>query len=69
MKIHISSKLTQYIIDVFKMRLLKKNRLKYEQQCQNGIFKKTYRAALVPYSVMWISPRYFVNIVNANINL
>ena len=69
MKIHISSKLTQYIIDVFKMKFLKRNCLKYTQQCQNGIFKKTYRAATIPYSVMWISPQYFVNIVNANINL
>ena len=38
------------------------NCLKYAQQCQNGIFKKTCRATTVPYSVMWISPRYYVNI-------
>ena len=28
----------------------------------NGIFKKTCRATTLPYSVMWISPRYYVNI-------
>ena len=38
------------------------NCLKYPQQCQNGIFKKTCRATTVPYSVMWISPQYIVNI-------
>ena len=37
------------------------NCLKYAQQCQNGIFKKTCRATKVPYSVMWISPRYYVH--------
>ena len=32
--------------------------LKYAQQCQNGIFKKTCRANKgIPYSFMWISPR------------
>ena len=35
---------------------------KYAQQCQNRIFKKMRRATTVPYSVMWISPRYYVNI-------
>ena len=38
------------------------NCLKYAQQCQNGIFKKTCQATMVPYSVRWISPRYYVNI-------
>ena len=38
------------------------NCLKYAQQCQNGIFKKTCWATTVPYSVMWISPPYYVNI-------
>ena len=62
MKIHISSKLTQYLINIFKMRSLMINCLKYAQQCQNGIFKKTCRATTVPYSDMWISHRYNVNI-------
>ena len=31
-------------------------------ELQNGIFKKTFPATKVPYSVMWISPRYYVNI-------
>ena len=44
------------------MRFLMRNCLKYAQQCQNGIFKITCRATTVPYSDMWISPRYFVNI-------
>ena len=44
------------------MRFPMINCLKYAQQCQNGIFKKTCRATTVPYSVMWISPRYYVNI-------
>ena len=42
------------------MRFLMKNFLKYAQQCQNGIFKKMCRATTVPYSVMWIYPRYYV---------
>ena len=44
------------------MKKLMRNCLKYAQQCQNGIFKKTCRATTVPYSVMWISPRYYVHI-------
>ena len=40
------------------MRFLMKNCFKYAQQCQNEIFKKTCRAK--PYSVLWISPRYYV---------
>ena len=44
------------------MRFLMRNCFKYAQQCQNGIFKKTCQATMVPYSVMWISPRYYVNI-------
>ena len=32
-----------------------RNCLKYTQQCENGIFKKTCQATMVPYSVMWIS--------------
>ena len=39
-----------------------RNCLKYAQQCQNGIFKKMCRATMVPYSVIWISPRYYVHI-------
>ena len=38
MKIHTRSKLTQYLINIFKMRFLMRNCLKYAQQCQNGIF-------------------------------
>ena len=62
MKIHVSFKLTQYLINTFKMRFLLINCLKYAQQCQNRIFKKMCQATTVPYSVMWISPRYYVNI-------
>ena len=62
MKIHISSKLTQYLLNIFKTRFLMRNCLKYEQQCQNGIFKfKKCWATTVPYLVMWISSRYCVN--------
>ena len=32
------------------------NCLKYAQQCQNGIFKKTCPATMVPYLAMWIPP-------------
>ena len=64
MKIHISFKLTQYLINIFKVRFLMINCLKYAQQCQNGIFKKMCQATTVPYSVMWISPRYYVNILS-----
>ena len=46
------------------MRFLMINCLKYAQQCQNGIFKKMCRATTVPYSVMWISPRYYSNILS-----
>ena len=56
MKIHISSKQTQYLINIFKMRFVMRNYLKNAQQCLNGIFKKTCWATTVPYSVMWISP-------------
>ena len=62
MNIHKSFKLTQYLINIFKMRFPMINCLKYAQQCQNRIFKKMCQAATVPYSVMWISPRYYVNI-------
>ena len=44
------------------MRFLMKNCLKYAQQCQNGIFKKTCRETTVPYSVMRIPSRYYVHI-------
>ena len=44
------------------MRFPIRNCLKYVQQCKNGILKKMCRAATVPYSVMWISPRYYVHI-------
>ena len=38
--------------------------LKYAQQCQNRIFKKICWATMVLYSVMWISPRHYVNILS-----
>ena len=41
MKMHISSKLTEYLINIFKMRLPMRNCLKYVKQCQNDFFKKT----------------------------
>ena len=44
------------------MRFPMSNCLKYAQQCQNGIFKKTCGATTVPYSVMWLFPQYFVHI-------
>ena len=44
------------------MRFLMINCLKYAQQRQNGIFKKMCWATTVPYSVMWISSRYYENI-------
>ena len=40
------------------------NCLKYAQKCQSGIFKKICQETMVPYSVMWISPRYYVNILS-----
>ena len=48
MKIHLTSKVTQYITNIFKMRLLMRNWLEYVQQCQNGIFEKACRATTVP---------------------
>ena len=48
MKIHLTSKLTEYLTNIFKMRFLIKNNIKYAQQCQNGIFEKTFRATTVP---------------------
>ena len=38
MKIHLTSK--QHLTNIFKMRFLMRNWLKYAQQCQNGIFEK-----------------------------
>ena len=52
MKIHISFKLTQCLKNIFKMRFLMINCLKYAQQCQSGIFKKICQATTVPYSVL-----------------
>ena len=49
------------LINIFKMRFPMINWLK-SQQYQSGIFKKTCQATTVPYSVMWVSPRYYVNI-------
>ena len=46
------------------MRFLMINCLKYAQPCQNGIFKKMCQATTVPYSVMWISPPYYANILS-----
>ena len=46
------------------MSFLMINCLKYTQQCQIGIFKKMCQATTVPNSVMWISPRYYVNILS-----
>ena len=43
-KIHLTSKLTQYLTNIFKMRFLMRNCIKYAQQCQNGIFEKMCRA-------------------------
>ena len=40
------------------------NCLKYASQCQSGIFKKMFQATMVPYSVMWISSPYYVNILS-----
>ena len=48
MKIHLTSKLTQYLANIFKMRFLKRNCIKYAKQCQNGIFEKTCRATMLP---------------------
>ena len=48
MKIRLTSKLTQYLTNLFKMRFLMRNSIKYAQQCQNGIFEKTCRATTVP---------------------
>ena len=48
MKIHLTSKITKYITNIFKMRFLMRNCSKYAQQCQNGIFEKTCRATTVP---------------------
>ena len=62
MEIHINFKLTQYLINTFKMRFLMINCLKYAQQRQYGMFNKMCWATTVPYSVMWISPRYYENI-------
>ena len=39
-----------------------RNCLKYVQQCQNESFKKKCQATKLPYSVMWISPWYYVHI-------
>ena len=41
------------------------NCLKYAQQCQNGIFKKTCRSTTVPYLDMWISHRYNVIVTDS----
>ena len=46
------------------MRFLMINCSKYAQQCQNGIFEKMCRATTVPDSVMWLTPRYYVNILS-----
>ena len=49
MKIHLTSKLTEYLTNnIFKMRFLMRNNIKYAQQCKNGIFEKTCRATTVP---------------------
>ena len=61
MKNYISSKPTQYLINIFKTRFLLRNCVKYALQCQNGIFKKRCRATTVPYPFMWISPLYYVH--------
>ena len=60
MKIHVSAELTQFLRNIFKMIFLMRNCLKYAQQCQNGIFKKTCQATTVPYSVCG-SPLYIIN--------
>ena len=48
MKIHLTSKLTQYLTNIFKMRFLMRNCIKYANQCQNRIFEKTCQATTVP---------------------
>ena len=48
MKIDLTSKLTEYRTNIFKMRFLMRNNIKYAQQCQNGIFEKTCQATTVP---------------------
>ena len=54
MKIYISSKLTQYLTSIFKMRFLMRNCLKYVQQCQSGIFKKTCLLCGSPLDILYI---------------
>ena len=62
MKIHISSKVTQYLIlNIFKTRFLMRNCLKKCTQMPKWNLKKTCRATMVPYSVMWTSLRYYVH--------
>ena len=48
MKIYLTSKVTQYLTNIFKIRFLMRNWLKYAQQCQNGNFVKVCRATTVP---------------------
>ena len=48
MKINLTSKLTQYLTNIFKMGFLMGNCIKDAEQCQNGIFEKTCRATTVP---------------------
>ena len=43
------------------MRFPMRNCLKYAQQYQNEIFKKTCQATMVPPFSLWISPRYYVH--------
>ena len=48
MKIYLTSKLTQYLTNIFKMRFLMRNCIKFAHRSQNGIFEKTCRATTVP---------------------
>ena len=67
MKIHISFKLTQYLINIFKMRFLMINCSKYVRYSNAKmklLRKRVGQQRYPPYSVMWISPRCYVNILS-----
>ena len=62
MKIHLTSKLTQYLTNLFKMRFLMRNSIKYVQQSQNGIFEKRVGQQRYPNQLYGSPPLYNVNI-------
>ena len=43
-----SLKLKRYLTNIYEIRFLMKNSLKYTLQCQNGFFQETCRATMVP---------------------